>query len=353
MTTIHTVRDSSYDVASMNCETNSDQRIFIHKDVPITLIGPAADWFTLSRDDNTIVIQPIGPLPARCMIKLAAIFIQDRGFPEMNVVMGRILFSPGTTQPQRYQPFTRDDHRRFTEIVLVTEPSPDDALLGSSVRWTNNIKLVERLLNKADIDWPGLSQDVIQELVDEEPWLEPLEGCLLHALTSHSHKVGECVVEIGSLRGQSINMLARALEVVGSESKLISIDPHLDHPQHLDQVRLSLAKVGQDHRLIQYQCLSDAARKYLKPKSASLIFIDGDHTHDQVVADFQNYRDVLAPGGILVFHDYGYGSHNGREDVVPGVRPAIDEYVFPDDQFTPLLLGHTLIAFIKNKTQSL
>jgi len=50
----------------------------------------------------------------------------------------------------------------------------------------------------------------------------------------------------------------------------------------------------------------------------------------------------------MVFHDYGYGSHNGREDVVPGVRPAIDEHVIPHAEFTPLLLGHTLFALMKN-----
>lgn len=349
MTTLHAARDSSCDTASLDRDTNADQRIFIYNDVPITLIGPAADWFTLSRDDNTIVIQPIEPLPARCMIKPAALFMQDRGYPEMNVVMGRLLFLPGSTQPQRYQPFTRDHHRRFSEIILITEPSPDDALLSSFARWTNNIKLAQRLLYSADLTWPGLSHEVIQELVDEEPWLEPLEGCLLHALTCHTHSVGNCVIEIGSFRGQSINMLARALVQVDSESQLISVDPHLEQPLNLDQVRLSLAKIGQDQRLIQYQCLSDDAWAHIKPASASLIFIDGDHAYDQVVADFQNYRDVLAPGGILVFHDYGYGSHNGKEDVVPGVRPAIDEYVIPHPDFTPLLLGHSLFAFIKSE----
>ena len=145
-------------------------------------------------------------------------------------------------------------------------------------------------------------------------------------------------------------MLAHALEQMGCDSSLISIDPHLDQPLHLDQVRLSLAKIGQNHRLIQYQCLSDNARAYIKPESASLIFIDGDHTYDQVVADFQNYQDMIAPGGILVFHDYGYGLHNGRKDVVPGVRPAIDEFVIPHPNFTPLLLGHTLFAFIKSNS---
>ena len=348
MTTVETLQDTSCNDTQHIPQNNADQRFFITTEVPITLIGPAADWFKLTRDDNTIVIQPVNPLPARCMIKSSAMFLQDRGFPEMNVVMGRLLFSPGSTEPQPYQPFTRDPHRGFREIILSTEPSPDDALLSSHARWSNNITLAKRLLSAADVHWPGLQNDTIQQLVNDEPWLEPMEGCLLHALTSHTLSSGQCVVEIGSLRGQSLCMLARSLAEVGSESKLISIDPHTNQPLHLDQTRLSLAKIGQEKRLIQHQCTSDEAIKFLTPKSASLIFVDGDHSFNQVIADIQNYREILAPGGIFVFHDYGYGLHNGKEDVVPGVRPAIDEHVFTDDHFQPLLLGHTLLAFRKN-----
>lgn len=349
MTTVDTIQNTTCKEELFTEDNVAVPCIFIDHDVPIRLIGPAADWFKLSRDDNDVVIHPAKPLPARCLIKPAAMFIQDRGLAEMNVVMGRLLFLPGSTQPQRYQPFTRDPYRQFREVILATEPAPDDALLNCQTRWVNNMDLARRLLSTVHIAWSGIAQKSIEQMVNEEPWLEPLEGCLLHALTCYTHAGGKCVVEIGSLRGQSLTILARALTDAVSDSRLISIDPHRDQPLHLDQVRLSLAKTGQQHRLIQYQCTSDEARRFLKPESASLLFIDGDHAYQQVVADFQNYRDILAPGGCLVFHDYGYGNHNGKEDVVPGVRQAVDEYVLPADDFRPLLLGHTLFAFIKQK----
>jgi hypothetical protein len=75
----------------------------------------------------------------------------------------------------------------------------------------------------------------------------------------------------------------------------------------------------------------------------------GDHSYPQVVADFANYRDLVAPGGCIVFHDYGYGAHNGRPDVVPDVRRAIDEHVLPAGGFRPLLLAHTLFALVKDR----
>jgi cephalosporin hydroxylase len=93
---------------------------------------------------------------------------------------------------------------------------------------------------------------------------------------------------------------------------------------------------------------SNEACRVLGRQSASLIFIDGDHSYDQVLADFNNYRDLLAPGGCMVFHDYGFGSHNGLPDTDPGVRPAIDEHVIGAEGFRPLLLAHTQFAFVKS-----
>ncbi len=33
------------------------------------------------------------------------------------------------------------------------------------------------------------------------------------------------------------------------------------------------------------------------------IFIDGDHTYGSVRADWENYREMVAPGGVFAFHD--------------------------------------------------
>jgi cephalosporin hydroxylase len=33
------------------------------------------------------------------------------------------------------------------------------------------------------------------------------------------------------------------------------------------------------------------------------VFVDADHTYPAVAADWQNYRGMVAPGGVFVFHD--------------------------------------------------
>ncbi len=71
------------------------------------------------------------------------------------------------------------------------------------------------------------------------------------------------------------------------------------------------------------------------------------HSYDQALADFNRCRELLAPGGCMVFHDYGFGKHHGQPDFHPGVTRTIDEHVLNDSDFRPLLLAHTLFAFVK------
>ncbi len=316
--------------------------------IPIGFIGQAGAWFDFRRDGESIEIRPTRPLPRRCTIRPAALFRQDRGFPDVSTVMGRLVFANGATESERYTPFTRDPQRQLCELFLPVEPMPDDDWLNSSVRWSNTTAMVRRLLSAAEVPWRGLTSSEIDELVTCVYCTEPVESCTLHALTQWTHACGECVIEIGSYRGRSISMLAMALRGVGSEAKIISIDPHGELPLNQQQVRLAMAQLGEERRLVQFVGTSDEAWKILRPGGASLIFIDGDHSYRQVVNDFGNYKDLLAPGGCMVFHDYGFGNHSGQPDAQPDVRRAVDKHVFGDPGFRPLLLAQVLLAFVKS-----
>jgi predicted O-methyltransferase YrrM len=316
-------------------------------ETPFELVGEGALWFEVERQDGGLMIRPVGPVPRRCLVRPAALFWRGRGFPDVNTIMGRILFGPGAVEPQFYRPFTKDPDRTLRGIYLLTEATPDDDLFASPARWRNYEAVAEQLLAHAGVPWSGFSADVIEALVGGEPWHQPLEGCVLHALAQWAVGRGCCVIEIGSLRGQSLAMLGHALHGAASDAVLISVDPHAESPENRDYTRLALSGTGSEGRIVQFPCTSDDAWRMLRPACASLIFVDGDHSYDQVVADFEHYRELLAPGGCLLFHDYGYGAHNGQPDVVPDVRRAIDRHVMGADAFRPLLLAHTLLAFVK------
>jgi len=315
--------------------------------IAVSPIGQPASWFRIEKQSGAISLQPTRPLPRRCTIRPAALFQQARGFPEVNAVMGRLVFANATETPQTYRAFTHDPQRTLCELFLPMEAGPDDDWPNSAARWSNFQAVAKRLLTVAKISWEGLTPRDVAELVEFIHWEEPFEGCVLHALAQWAHRRGECLIEIGSRRGRSLSMLAMALRGVDAQSLLFSVDPHVECPHNRDHARLALRHIGEEDRLVQFSCTSDRAARLIGREVASLIFIDGDHSHAQVLADFRNYVDLLAPGGCLLFHDYGFGNHNGLPEAQPDVRKAVDAQVFGHPGLTPLLLSHTLLAFVK------
>src|SRR5947207_2083394 len=55
-----------------------------------------------------------------------------------------------------------------------------------------------------------------------------------------------------------------------------------------------------------------------------LLFIDSTHTRDDTLAEFEAWRPTLAPGGLVVFHDYG-------NPEFPGVAEAVAELALPGE----------------------
>lgn len=337
------------------------------ENIQVTFVGQAAGWFRAdlepadspsgaSPSDAATVcrvhITPTQPLPARCTLQPVALFShRDCEFFDLNSVMGKLMFQKGETQGQTYVPFTSDPQRALQELLIVVAPTPDDSLLASPNQWRNASTVTAKLCDKAGLPWTGLTDSDISRLTSLEPWLYLIEGCALHAIAQQSTHTNSrtpgLVIEVGSLRGQSTAMLALALAGRQSDALVVSIDPHADTPSNHDQVRNTLAHIDQHHRLVQIPRTSEQAAAWIRPGSAALVFIDGDHEADAVAADFYAYAELLAPGGFLAFHDYGYGPHNGRPDVVPGVRPTVDRHVFNDDRFAPVMLAHTLMVFRK------
>jgi predicted O-methyltransferase YrrM len=63
-----------------------------------------------------------------------------------------------------------------------------------------------------------------------------------------------------------------------------------------------------------------AARIREHTSRLDVLFIDGDHSPEGVMADWSSCRALLAPGSIIAFHDYGWA---------PGVQRTVHEVVLP------------------------
>lgn len=317
------------------------------KDVPVTLIGQAGAWFGLEKNGDEVAVRPREALSRRCTIRVAAQFEHDQGYFSASPVMGRLDFPKGTTEVKTYRPFTLDPRRTLRELYFPVEAMPDDEWQSSAPRWQNFQAVAKRLLGRAEIAWNGLSRDEVDILLLQLPYMEIVEACVLHALARWSAEAGECVVEIGSFQGFSTSVMALGLRAAASEAPLISIDPHVDHPCHGDRVRLAMRQAGEEGRLVQFACGSDRAAGLLRPGCASMVFVDGDHSFEQVLRDFENYREFVAPGGVMAFHDHDFSEHNGQAALHPGVRRVVEEHVLREGTFRPVLLAHTLFAFVR------
>jgi predicted O-methyltransferase YrrM len=118
------------------------------------------------------------------------------------------------------------------------------------------------------------------------------------------------VVELGT--GTAWSAIALALD--DRARRIVSYDP---------SVRVErdayLALAGSDARTrIELRAAPDSAGPHDDDAPVELLFIDSEHEREPVLAAFAAWRGALAPGAIVVFHDYAHPRY-------PGVREAVGE----------------------------
>lgn len=103
-----------------------------------------------------------------------------------------------------------------------------------------------------------------------------------------------------------------ALALADGERRVVSYDP-IVRPER-DRY-LELAGIGDRIELRESGGESGPADGDPPP---DFVFVDGSHERELTIATFQAWRDRLAPGGAIAFHDYG-------NELYPGVTEAISE----------------------------
>jgi len=117
------------------------------------------------------------------------------------------------------------------------------------------------------------------------------------------------ILEIGTARGGTLCLLSR---LAAPDATIISVDlpggafgggyewfyipifkTFVRQQQKLHLIR------GDSHSTE----IQSSVRNVLGQEKLDLLFIDGDHSYDGVKQDFENYRPLVAPGGIIAFHD--------------------------------------------------
>ena len=149
------------------------------------------------------------------------------------------------------------------------------------------------------------------------------EAALLYRLAARAAP-GAAVVEIGRFKGGTTLLLASALPDAAelwSYDLHVALRPDLSGPQLDAELRTALERYGLAARV--HLVVGDSRTAEPPPRAAELVFVDGDHTYEGARADYERWRELVAPGGHLLFHDAvdtgGYGNH------YPGIAKLVGE----------------------------
>jgi predicted O-methyltransferase YrrM len=155
-------------------------------------------------------------------------------------------------------------------------------------------------------------QPVTLHALPTGPWASPIVDVVMLA------KIAKClgprkVLEIGSFRGYTAKILA---EHTGPDTQIIAFDRDPRHGAAYRDTPLA-AKIERRVGVVEAAAFAGDARQ-----SYDLIFIDADHTYGAVKHDTEVMLPLLAPEGIMVWHDY---ANWGRFSKKNGVPEALQE----------------------------
>lgn len=119
-------------------------------------------------------------------------------------------------------------------------------------------------------------------------------AALLRAVADVDPKV---IVEIGSDRGGTL----LGWQLACPQAAVISVNLQsgpFSTGAPLDPHGASVVE-GDSHD----QATLTALKSVLRGRAVDVLFIDGDHTYEGVLADFEMYMPLVRPGGLVCFHD--------------------------------------------------
>jgi SAM-dependent methyltransferase len=174
---------------------------------------------------------------------------------------------------------------------------------------------------------PDADRDGFRFPHDVEGWLSFDEGKALWNLAR-----GKRVLEVGSYCGRSTICLAQsAHEVLAVDTFDGRATPSPRGTRR--EFDANLARFGVGNRVNAHE--GTIADVFPEP-IFDLIFIDGAHDRDSVESDIAHALPLLAPGGLLAFHDY-------MRAIDPGVTAAVDALVARGGE---LLSIHDTVAVV-------
>ncbi|GAB5535172.1 MAG: hypothetical protein Rubg2KO_14210 [Rubricoccaceae bacterium] len=149
-----------------------------------------------------------------------------------------------------------------------------------------------------------------------------------------------CLAEIGVFQGRTTGGLA---EVMDPKGVYYAIDPYpgggrtgVDYNFLIARREVKRRAAGQVE-WVQTTGAEAPNDPRLDGKQVDFLFIDGDHRYEGLKSDWDAWRDLVAPGGIVGLHD----TIGGRF----GCQTYMQEVIVPDPDFERIEEVHSLTIF--------
>jgi MMP 1-O-methyltransferase len=182
-------------------------------------------------------------------------------------------------------------------------------------------------------------------------FMPPDEGEALYATAAEYAHVGP-IAEIGTYCGKSTIYLAAAAREAGQLVVTVDhhrgseeiqpgwehhdpevVDPETGRMDTLPFFRQTLAGAGlEEHVIAVVGTSSDVSRLWRTP--LGLLFIDGGHSEEHVIADYEGWAPWVAPGGALAFHDIFADPAQGGQAPYRVYRRALRSGAFKEVRVT-------------------
>ena len=130
------------------------------------------------------------------------------------------------------------------------------------------------------------------------------------------------ILEIGTYRGKSTIVLARALSAAARHGPVVPIAVDLEG---LEAARDEAARRGLADRIVFARGTAERLFRLRPGFAPSFVFLDGDHSRRGVARDLRALEARVPRGGLLLFHDYNDSRNDDPSEPDYGVTEAVRE----------------------------
>ncbi|WP_344112230.1 class I SAM-dependent methyltransferase [Nocardioides humi] len=189
-----------------------------------------------------------------------------------------------------------------------------------------------------DAQWvprdPSVFTTDLQRKIVSTPGMISLRRAMYLYMLTYGQGIEGDVVELGSWQGRSTIAFAQACEDADN-GVVHAVDwfegnPGFEGNYGLDKAgakgleqgfRENIDKAGLEHRVVLHAKGTDEAAPEIaaQVERLRLMYIDADHTYEAVSRELAQYADMVVPGGLISFDDYG--------PMFGGVVEAIHEHL--------------------------